>query len=295
MKRTFSIAQAIGSMISILYMIALSYIMMQANEYAEMIQSWSLVGEQLFSLCMIAHLAVIFIATMFQILSFMTNRFSLSIFATFCYFISWFFLPIGMIVLVPVFIFSICGSVFTKKWKLRSSENNKQFIQQPTGKPKPKSKQGKQQVQRPKQTTISSDEMRSKIAQKNPMLQASVDKHNLKKSRIPRFSTSDPEYIHQNNRIPLQMQQANQADPMMNPMQYAMMSNMMQYQPYPMQGYAQNFQQMQDPYAMYPNQTMNYGASAELVTPMIQEPPRPRPKQTISDGYFDDFGKFHPN
>lgn len=289
MKRTFSIAQGIGSMISIIYMIALSYIMIQANELADFIQSYALVGEQYVDLSMIAHLAVVFIATTFQILAFLTNRFFLSVLSSICYFLSWICLPIGMIVTIPMFLFSVCGSVFTKKWKRFSSAKNKQFIKQPTGKQRPKTTQPKQQsVQRPIKQTLSSDEMRSKIAQKNPMLQASVDKNNLKKTRIPRFSTSDPEYIHQNNRIPLQMQQANQMDPTQN----IVIPNRMQYQAYPMQGYAQNYQ---DPYAMYPVQNLNYGAGAELVRPMMQEPPRFRPKQTISDGYFDDFGKFHPN
>ena len=78
MKRTFSIAQGIGSMISIIYMIALSYIMIQANELTDFIRSHSLVGEQLVDLSMVAHLAVVFIATTFQILAFLTNRFVLS-------------------------------------------------------------------------------------------------------------------------------------------------------------------------------------------------------------------------
>lgn len=292
MKRTFSIAQGIGSMISIIYMIALSYIMIQANELTDFIRSHSLVGEQLVDLSMVAHLAVVFIATTFQILAFLTNRFFLSVLSNICFILSWICLPIGMVVSVPMFLFSLCGSVFTKKWKRFSSTKNKQFIKQSANKQGSNAAQPKKQsVQRPSKQTLSSDEMRSKIAQKNPMLQASVDKNNLKKTRIPRFSTSDPEYIHQNNRIPLQMQQANQMDPI-NPMQNVVMPNMMQYQPYPMQGYTQNYQ---DSYAMYPNQTMNYGAGAELVRPMNQEPPRFRPKQTISDGYFDDFGKFHPN
>lgn len=308
MKRTYSICLGISAIYNIAYCILVFYA--NGQSYETTISATNNPFEQLGigigSTLVYIHLFMIVIATVFLIVAFFMRSFGFSITAGVIYSLSWIAMPFLVLFVIPSIVLTFVGAAFCKKYHNEQVEQKEEKEFRKTHPKKEKQSSGYQATTHKQEEDLSFQSRRMAYAQTqgyqnqfptmNPMMQAQDPYAALTPNEYGGMPTMT---MNQGMQTPAMNLQPIMQTPIMN-------QTMNPYQPYPMmQGMGMNYgsdpmQPQMNPYAQAPNVVP---LAAPVYDPSWNTMDRANPMQSpmvqqetlkISEGYFDDYGNFHP-